>query len=71
MTGRYVDAASYFADVASALENAQEEIFITDWWMSPELFLRRPVVHMNDPSRLDKILLRKAVVVCTFLLHFL
>lgn len=28
---RYVDAQHYFADVADALEAAQEEIFITDW----------------------------------------
>lgn len=58
---RYVDACGYFADIASALENATEEIFITDWWLTPELFLRRPVLHMTDDSRLDRILHRKAV----------
>ena len=56
-----MDAVHYFEDVASALLNAKEEIFITDWWLTPELFLRRPVVHMTDPSRLDKILHSKAV----------
>ena len=29
---RFVDGANYFAAVADALENAQEEIFIADWW---------------------------------------
>ena len=56
-----MDASGYFADIASALENACEEIFITDWWLTPELFLRRPIVHMTDDSRLDRILHKKAV----------
>lgn len=30
--GRYVNGSSYFADLADALEQAKEEIFITDWW---------------------------------------
>lgn len=29
---RYVNGRSYFADLADALEQAKEEIFITDWW---------------------------------------
>ena len=29
---RYADGATYMAAVADALESAQEEIFITDWW---------------------------------------
>ncbi|XP_067950671.1 phospholipase D1-like [Watersipora subatra] len=56
----YVDAVNYFEDVASALQSAREEIFITDWWLTPELFLRRPVVHLGAPSRLDRILHSKA-----------
>ncbi|XP_016523357.1 phospholipase D1-like [Poecilia formosa] len=46
-------------DVADALEEAKEEIFITDWWLSPEIFLKRPVVEGNR-WRLDCILKRKA-----------
>lgn len=56
----YVNAKGYFEDVADALENAQEEIFITDWWLSPEIFLKRPVMEGNH-WRLDYILKRKAV----------
>ncbi|XP_077017157.1 phospholipase D1 isoform X3 [Tamandua tetradactyla] len=55
----YVNAKGYFEDVADALEEAQEEIFITDWWLSPEIFLKRPVVEGNR-WRLDCILKRKA-----------
>ncbi len=29
---RYVNGSGYFADLADALEQAKEEIFITDWW---------------------------------------
>lgn len=29
---RYVNGKTYMEDVASALEEAKEEIFITDWW---------------------------------------
>ncbi|KAG2462471.1 PLD1 Phospholipase, partial [Polypterus senegalus] len=55
----YVNAKGYMEDVASALEEAKEEIFITDWWLSPEIFLKRPVVEGNY-WRLDYILKRKA-----------
>uniref|UniRef100_A0A8C0SJG0 Phospholipase n=2 Tax=Canis lupus familiaris TaxID=9615 RepID=A0A8C0SJG0_CANLF len=56
---RYVNAKGYFEDVANAMEEAEEEIFITDWWLSPEIFLKRPVVEGNR-WRLDCILKRKA-----------
>ncbi|KAM5293204.1 phospholipase D1 isoform 2-T2 [Ctenodactylus gundi] len=55
----YVNAKGYFEDVANAMEEAKEEIFITDWWLSPEIFLKRPVVEGNH-WRLDCILKRKA-----------
>ncbi|XP_069847999.1 phospholipase D1 isoform X2 [Dipodomys merriami] len=55
----YVNAKGYFEDVANAMEEASEEIFITDWWLSPEIFLKRPVVEGNR-WRLDCILKRKA-----------
>lgn len=29
---RYVNGKTYMEDVADALEEAKEEIFITDWW---------------------------------------
>ncbi|XP_028288110.1 phospholipase D1-like [Parambassis ranga] len=55
----YVNGKTYMEDVADALEEAKEEIFITDWWLSPEIFLKRPVVEGNR-WRLDCILRRKA-----------
>lgn len=45
--------------VSIALENAKETIYIEDWWLSPELFLRRPAYY-NQEWRLDQILKRKA-----------
>lgn len=42
-----------------ALEQAKESIYIADWWLSPELFLRRPPHHKQE-YRLDQILKRKA-----------
>uniref|UniRef100_A0A8C3B0B9 Phospholipase n=1 Tax=Cyclopterus lumpus TaxID=8103 RepID=A0A8C3B0B9_CYCLU len=55
----YVNGQTYMEDVADALEEAKEEIFITDWWLSPEIFLKRPVVEGNR-WRLDFVLKRKA-----------
>jgi phospholipase D1/2 len=34
---------------------AQEEIFILDWWLSPELYLRRPP-SKNEQYRVDNML---------------
>ena len=39
----FSDGESYFADLATKLMEARETIFITDWWMSPEVWLVRPV----------------------------
>ncbi|KAG5984319.1 hypothetical protein E4U55_005290 [Claviceps digitariae] len=55
----YVDGCDYFWAVSVALEQAQESIYICDWWLSPELFLRRPAYHKQD-FRLDQILKRRA-----------
>ncbi|XP_047462990.1 phospholipase D2 isoform X2 [Mugil cephalus] len=68
LTKWYVNGSGYFADLADALEQAKEEIFITDWWLSPEVFLKRPAT--DDYWRLDEILRRKAeqgVKVCVLL----
>ncbi|XP_068600156.1 phospholipase D2 [Brachionichthys hirsutus] len=68
LTKWYVNGSGYFADLADALEKAQEEIFITDWWLSPEVFLKRPAT--DNYWRLDEILKRKAeqgVKVCVLL----
>ncbi|RWS31654.1 phospholipase D2-like isoform X2 [Leptotrombidium deliense] len=55
----FVDGQSYMEAVAEALEKAQHEVFITDWWFSPEVYMKRPVIH-GDLWRLDKILERIA-----------
>ena len=39
----FADGEKYFADLAKKLMEANESIFITDWWMSPEIWLVRPV----------------------------
>jgi phospholipase D1/2 len=54
----YVNASLYMEHVMSALNNAREEIYIADWWLCPELFLKRPTDDLQ--FRLDKILLKKA-----------
>ncbi|KAJ4189680.1 hypothetical protein NW767_000314 [Fusarium falciforme] len=51
----YVDGASYFWAVSQAIEQARENIFILDWWLSPELYLRRPPAK-NEQYRLDRML---------------
>ncbi|XP_017779979.1 PREDICTED: phospholipase D2 [Nicrophorus vespilloides] len=55
----FVDGAGYMACVADALEGAQEEIFIADWWLSPEIYLKRPAIE-GEHWRLDRVLRRKA-----------
>ncbi|KJZ78065.1 hypothetical protein HIM_02702 [Hirsutella minnesotensis 3608] len=55
----YVDGCDYFWAVSVALEQAQESIYLADWWISPELFLRRPPYHRQE-YRLDQILKRRA-----------
>ncbi|KAI6781430.1 Phospholipase D1-like protein [Emericellopsis cladophorae] len=55
----YVDGRDYFWAVSVALEQAKEIIYIEDWWLSPELFLRRPPYHKQE-YRLDHVLKRKA-----------
>ncbi|XP_063157864.1 phospholipase D2 isoform X1 [Candoia aspera] len=64
----FLNGAGYFAAVADALVLAQEEIFITDWWLSPEIYMKRPA--QSDEWRLDLILKHKAeqgVHVCVLL----
>ena len=39
----FIDGKSYFEDLFQKLMEANDTIYISDWWLSPELFLRRPV----------------------------
>lgn len=55
----YVDGRDYYHAVSMSLEAAKEVIYIEDWWLSPELFLRRPPYHAQY-WRLDNVLKRRA-----------
>ncbi|XP_068342401.1 phospholipase D zeta 1-like isoform X1 [Pyrus communis] len=55
----FVDGEAAFEAIASSIEGAKSEIFITGWWLCPELYLRRPF-HSNSSSRLDALLEEKA-----------
>ncbi|KAI8371715.1 uncharacterized protein BYT42DRAFT_581253 [Radiomyces spectabilis] len=55
----FVDAENHFNAVAEAILAAKSEIYIADWWLSPELYLRRPPEE-NEDFRLDRLLQRKA-----------
>ena len=54
----FINAELYMENVMHGLNNAKEEIFITDWWLCPEIYLKRPSVDLQ--FRLDKVLLKKA-----------
>ncbi len=56
----FVDGADYMESIANAIEMAKEEIFIAGFFLSPELFLKRPVIN-GDKYRLDYLLKSKAV----------
>ncbi|KAG7753340.1 hypothetical protein KL911_002733 [Ogataea haglerorum] len=55
----FVDARDYMWAVSAAIEMAKDVIYIHDWWLSPELYLRRPA-NGNQEWRLDRLLKRKA-----------
>jgi phospholipase D1/2 len=56
-----VDGASYFEHLFETLQTAEETIYIAGWWVSPELWLKRPVdVYNSDKYRLQDLLLKKA-----------
>ncbi|KAJ3563394.1 hypothetical protein NP233_g8968 [Leucocoprinus birnbaumii] len=52
-----VDGRDYFWNLSRAILLAKEVIYIHDWWLSPELLLRRPG---KERYRLDHLLERKA-----------
>ncbi|GAA5896328.1 uncharacterized protein JCM6883_006870 [Sporobolomyces salmoneus] len=55
----YISGHDYFYALSELLENAKETIWILDWWLTPEMYLRRPPAKHED-FRLDRLLLRKA-----------
>ena len=50
----FVDGKDYFNDLYEKLMDAKRSIFITDWWMSPEVWLKRPVVETDYTSFFKK-----------------
>lgn len=56
----FVDGSDYMEAVADSIDQAKQEIFITGFFLSPEIYLKRPVIQ-GDKWRLDKLLQRKAV----------
>lgn len=55
----HIDGHDYMWALSEMLLNAKEAIFIMDWWLTPELYLRRPPAKYPE-FRLDRILKRKA-----------
>lgn len=55
----FVDARDYWYAASSAIEMAKDVIYIHDWWLSPELYLRRPA-NGNQNWRIDRLLEKKA-----------
>ena len=56
----YVDSIGYFEELHACLLQAKQEVFITDWWLSPELTLKVPVQDGDSEFRLDKTLAKVA-----------
>lgn len=54
-----VDGRDHMWVLSRALNQAKDVIYIHDWWLSPELYLRRPPA-ISQKWRLDRLLKRKA-----------
>uniref|UniRef100_A0A7S3NN57 Phospholipase n=1 Tax=Euplotes crassus TaxID=5936 RepID=A0A7S3NN57_EUPCR len=55
----FINAHDYWIRLYDELMAAESEVFITDWWMTPNLYLQRPVNMYNgemDHTRLDNVL---------------
>ncbi|EAR83685.1 phospholipase d1 (macronuclear) [Tetrahymena thermophila SB210] len=53
----FIDGEGYFSQLYEKLSKASHEVFITDWWLSPEMYLQRPVnQYTNQETRLDRVL---------------
>jgi phospholipase D1/2 len=54
-----VDGRDYMWNVSRAISMARDVIYIHDWWLSPELYMRRPPA-ISQKWRLDRLLQKKA-----------
>ncbi|OMJ28979.1 Phospholipase D1, partial [Smittium culicis] len=57
--GFFLSGADYFSSLADSIENAKSTIYIMGWWISPEIYLKRPP-ELYPTYRLDRLLKRKA-----------
>ena len=55
----FCDGKSYFDDLYEKLMDAKKYIYITDWWMSPEVFLKRPIEEKIYLDMAEKKILTK------------
>ena len=55
----FVDGKDYFEDLFQKLMEAKSSIYIADWWLSPEVFLRRPVYDKTYIDMAEKKILTK------------
>jgi phospholipase D1/2 len=55
-----VDGQETFAALYEAMLAAKHTIFITDWWLSPEIYLIRDGLALHPQHRLDNVLKQKA-----------
>ncbi|RAL59022.1 hypothetical protein DID88_009051 [Monilinia fructigena] len=54
-----VDGRDYMWNVSRAINEAKDVIYIHDWWLSPQLYMRRPAA-ISQKWRLDRLLQKKA-----------
>jgi phospholipase D1/2 len=54
-----VDGRDHMWQISRAIDNAKDFVYIHDWWLSPELYLRRPAA-ISQKWRIDRLLQRKA-----------
>ncbi|KAI9860421.1 MAG: Phospholipase D1 [Trichoglossum hirsutum] len=54
-----VDGRDHMWNVSRAISMARDVIYIHDWWLSPELYMRRPAA-ISHKWRLDRLLQKKA-----------
>ena len=54
-----IDGRDYMWNVSRAISMARDVIYIHDWWLSPEIYLRRPAA-ISQKWRLDRLLKQKA-----------
>lgn len=52
----YNDGVDYFRDMCNMLENARNQVLITDWWFTPYIIMKRPNSIKDKHYRVDGIL---------------